>query len=155
MRNYSTLVCIYGTLFFKIIHPNYSLHLFYMVSEPNNDILYNIGSGAPLFEYFWWLLSIKINRRNLILGFPRLPICKMLFLRVIVLLLSDSVTKSGISNSALNLSVVTRCGDWIIDSGATDHMSCDPHKFINFIFPLIVLKLLLLMLMGSHLLLKV
>jgi len=62
------------------------------------------------------------------------------------------VTKSGISNSALNLSVVTRGGDWIIDSSATDHMTCDPHKFI--IFPLIVLKLLLLMLMGSHLLLK-
>ena len=63
------------------------------------------------------------------------------------------VTKSGISNSALNLSVVTRGDDWIIDSGATDHMTCDSHKFIN--FPLIVLKLLLLMLMGSHLLLKV
>ena len=42
------------------------------------------------------------------------------------------VTKSGISNSALNLFVVTRCGDWIIDSGATYHMTCDPLKFINF-----------------------
>jgi len=28
------------------------------------------------------------------------------------------VTKLGISNSALNLSVVSRDGDWIIDSGA-------------------------------------
>jgi len=63
------------------------------------------------------------------------------------------VTKSGISNSALNLFVVTRGGNWIIDSGATDQMTCDPHKFIN--FPSIVLKLLLLMPMGSHLLLKV
>jgi len=42
------------------------------------------------------------------------------------------VTKSGISNSTLNLSIVTRDSDWIIDSGATDHMTCDPHKFINF-----------------------
>ena len=42
------------------------------------------------------------------------------------------VTKSGISNSALNLSIVTRGGDWIINSGATDHMTYDPHKFINF-----------------------
>jgi len=38
----------------------------------------------------------------------------------------------GISNSALSLSVVTRGGDWIIDPGSTDHMTCDPHKFINF-----------------------
>ena len=60
------------------------------------------------------------------------------------------VTKSSISNSALNISVITKGSDWIIDSGVYD---CDPHKFI--IFPLIVLKLLLLMLMGSHLLLKV
>jgi len=63
------------------------------------------------------------------------------------------VSKSGISNSPLNLFGVIRGGDWIIDSGATNHMTCDPHKFIN--FPLIVLKLLLLMSMGSHLLLKV
>jgi len=63
------------------------------------------------------------------------------------------VTKSGISNPAFNLSAVTRGGDWIIDSGATDHMTCDPHKFIN--FSLIVLELLLLMPMRSHLLLKV
>ena len=42
------------------------------------------------------------------------------------------VTKSGISNSAFNLFVVTRGGDWIIYSSATDHMTCDPHKFINF-----------------------
>jgi len=42
------------------------------------------------------------------------------------------VTKLGISNSAFNLSVVTRDGDRIIDSDATDHMTCDPHKFINF-----------------------
>ena len=42
------------------------------------------------------------------------------------------VTKSGISNSALNLSVVTRGSEWIIDSGATDHMTCDPHKFTSF-----------------------
>jgi len=44
------------------------------------------------------------------------------------------ITKSGISNSTLNLCVITTSGDWIIDSGATDHMTCDPHKFINF-FP--------------------
>jgi len=44
------------------------------------------------------------------------------------------VTKSGISNPTLNLSVVTRGGDWIIDLGTTDYMTCDPHKFINF-FP--------------------
>jgi len=42
------------------------------------------------------------------------------------------VSKSSISNSALNLFVVTRGGDWIIDLGATDHMTCDPHKFNNF-----------------------
>ncbi|MCI08694.1 hypothetical protein A2U01_0029773, partial [Trifolium medium] len=42
------------------------------------------------------------------------------------------VTKSGISNSALNLSVVTRSSDWIIDTGASDHMTCDPHIFTNF-----------------------
>jgi len=49
-----SLVCIYiyGTLFFEIIHQYYFLHLFYMVSEPNTDILYNIGRGASLFEYF-------------------------------------------------------------------------------------------------------
>ena len=63
------------------------------------------------------------------------------------------VAKSGISNSALNLSIVTRGSDWIINSGVTDHMTCDPHKFTN--FPLIVLKVLLLMPMGSNLLLKV
>jgi len=44
------------------------------------------------------------------------------------------VTKSGISNSALDLSIVIKGSDWIIDSCATDHMTCDPHKFINF-FP--------------------
>ena len=42
------------------------------------------------------------------------------------------VTKSGISNSALNLSVVTRGRDWIIDTGATDHMTCERHVFTNF-----------------------
>lgn len=42
------------------------------------------------------------------------------------------VTKSGISNSAINLSVVTRGSDWIIDTGASDHMTCDPHIFTNF-----------------------
>ena len=42
------------------------------------------------------------------------------------------VTKSGISNSAFNLYVVTRGSEWIIDSGATDHMTCDPHKFTSF-----------------------
>jgi len=45
---------------------------------------------------------------------------------------AEFVTKSSISNFALNLSVVTRSGDWIIDLGATDHMPYDPHKFINF-----------------------
>jgi len=60
------------------------------------------------------------------------------------------VTKSGTSNSALNL-FVTRGNDSIIDSSATDHMTCDPQK----VFPLIVLRLLILMSMGSHLLLKV
>jgi transposase InsO family protein len=44
------------------------------------------------------------------------------------------VTKSGISNSALNLSVVTRGRDWIIDTGATDHMTCERHVFTNFFF---------------------
>ena len=42
------------------------------------------------------------------------------------------VTKLGISNSALNLSVVTRGSEWIIDLGATDDMTCDPHKFTSF-----------------------
>ena len=42
------------------------------------------------------------------------------------------VTKSGISNSSLNLSVVTRGSNWIIDSGATYHMTCDPYKFTSF-----------------------
>ena len=42
------------------------------------------------------------------------------------------VTKSGLSNSTLNLSVVTKGSDWIIDSGATDHMTCDPHIFTSF-----------------------
>ncbi|GAU14936.1 hypothetical protein TSUD_47290 [Trifolium subterraneum] len=37
------------------------------------------------------------------------------------------VTKSGISNSAHNLSVITKNSDWIIDTGATDHMTCDQH----------------------------
>jgi len=31
------------------------------------------------------------------------------------------VTKSSISNSALDLSVVTKGSDWINNSGATDH----------------------------------
>ncbi|BAT94294.1 hypothetical protein VIGAN_08087900 [Vigna angularis var. angularis] len=39
------------------------------------------------------------------------------------------VIKSGISNSTLNLFVVTKDSDWIIDSGTTDHMTCDPHIF--------------------------
>jgi len=42
------------------------------------------------------------------------------------------VIKSSISNSALNLSVVTRGSNWIIDSGVTDHMTCDPHNFTKF-----------------------
>jgi len=42
------------------------------------------------------------------------------------------VTKSGIST--INLFVVTRGSDWIIDTGAFDHMTCDPHIFTNF-FP--------------------
>ena len=42
------------------------------------------------------------------------------------------MTKLGISNSALNLSVVTRGSEWIIDSGATNHMTCDPYKFTSF-----------------------
>ena len=63
------------------------------------------------------------------------------------------MTKSSISNSALNLSVVTSGSEWIINSSATNHMSCDPHKLTSFL--LIVLKLLLLMPMGSHHLLKV
>ncbi|WVZ25126.1 hypothetical protein V8G54_003670 [Vigna mungo] len=44
----------------------------------------------------------------------------------------EFVTKSGLSNSAINLSVVTKGSNWIIDSGATDHMTCDPHIFISF-----------------------
>jgi len=42
------------------------------------------------------------------------------------------MTKSGISNSTLNLSVVTRGSEWIIYSSANDHMTCDPHKFTSF-----------------------
>ena len=42
------------------------------------------------------------------------------------------VTKSDISNSALNIFVVTRGSEWIIDSSTTNHMTCDPHKFTNF-----------------------
>jgi len=63
----------------------------------------------------------------MILGLPLLPTPKSHSSTVV-----GFVTKSGISNSALNLSVVTRGGDWIIYSSATDHMTCDPHKFINF-----------------------
>jgi len=32
------------------------------------------------------------------------------------------VSKSSISNSALNISVITKGSDWIIDSGTTDYM---------------------------------
>ena len=36
------------------------------------------------------------------------------------------------SNSAHNPSVIIRNSDWIIDTGATDHMTCDQHMFTNF-----------------------
>nr|KYP75554.1 Putative transposon Ty5-1 protein YCL075W [Cajanus cajan] len=42
------------------------------------------------------------------------------------------VTKLGLSNFALNISIVTRGSDWIIDTCATNHMTCDPHIFTNF-----------------------
>jgi hypothetical protein len=42
------------------------------------------------------------------------------------------VSKSGISSSALSLSVITRNSDWIIDTGATDHMTWDSHIFTHF-----------------------
>jgi len=41
------------------------------------------------------------------------------------------VTMSGISNSALNLSIVTSGSDWIIDSSVTNYTTCDSHKFTN------------------------
>nr|CAD1840715.1 unnamed protein product [Ananas comosus var. bracteatus] len=41
------------------------------------------------------------------------------------------MAKSGISNSAYSSSVLTRTSDWIIDTGATDHMTCDRSKFTN------------------------
>ena len=33
------------------------------------------------------------------------------------------------SNSAIKLSYFTGNSDWIIDSGATDHMTCDRYRF--------------------------
>lgn len=63
------------------------------------------------------------------------------------------VIKSGMSNSVINLSVVTGSSDWIIDMGAADHMTCDPHTFTHLSPGL--LKLSLLMPMKFHLLLKV
>ena len=42
------------------------------------------------------------------------------------------VTKSGIYKFALNLFVVTKDNDWIVDTSATDHMTCDPHMFTHF-----------------------
>nr|CAD1832754.1 unnamed protein product [Ananas comosus var. bracteatus] len=41
------------------------------------------------------------------------------------------MAKSGISNSAYSSSVLTWTSDWIIDTGATDHMTCDRSKFTN------------------------
>lgn len=39
------------------------------------------------------------------------------------------VAKSGMSNSALSHLVFTGNSYWIIDKGATDHMTCDRYKF--------------------------
>lgn len=41
------------------------------------------------------------------------------------------VAQSGTSNSSYSFSVFTRNRDWIIDTGATDHMTCDHAKFTN------------------------
>ena len=41
------------------------------------------------------------------------------------------VAKTGIPNSVYGSSIITRTSDWIIDTGATDHMTCDPSKFTN------------------------
>ncbi|KAK0595675.1 hypothetical protein LWI29_008945 [Acer saccharum] len=43
--------------------------------------------------------------------------------------LSGLATKSGMSNSAIKLSYFTGNSDWIIDSSATDHMTCDRYRF--------------------------
>ncbi|KAK0595622.1 hypothetical protein LWI29_008434 [Acer saccharum] len=43
--------------------------------------------------------------------------------------LSGLATKSGMSNSAIEFSYFTGNSDWIIDSGATDHMTCDRYRF--------------------------
>jgi len=56
---------IYGTIFFEIIHQNYSLYPFYMVSEPNIDILYNTGSNVSLFAYMNKLISTLILKKNI------------------------------------------------------------------------------------------
>lgn len=44
---------------------------------------------------------------------------------------SGFIAKSGISNSAQSLPLVTGNSAWIIDSGATDNMTCDRQMFSN------------------------
>ena len=43
--------------------------------------------------------------------------------------LSRLATVSGMSNSAIKLSYFTGNSDWIIDSGAMDHITCNRYRF--------------------------
>jgi len=113
-----------------------------MVSNSNTDIFYNIGTPSD---------KNQLEKHDI--GTSDVTHMQEATPKSHSSTIAEFVTKSDIYNSALNFSVITRGSDWIIDLGATDHMTCDPHKFTNFL--LIVPKLLLLMPMGSHLLLKV